>query len=165
MINKKNYYNNLEFISALFCLGLLNKDEIFGISNYLLNNGYDSIYLINIWLSYKDNKNEILNNNFSLFLIEQKVFISSKEEATNTLIKLIFKEVLNNKILFSDGVEFIIKNLIDDSKNKEFIGDYLGIDKIIGIHYTIDDCDLINENNIEKLKDLGIEMIKKYLNI
>lgn len=162
MINKKNYYNDLGFIAALFYSDLLNKEDIFEISNYLTNNNYDSNYLIEILLDYKNNKNKILNN-FDLFLKEKNLSITSKVKAIGILINKIFKEILNNKISFMDGVKFIIEYLIDNSKNKEFIGDYLGLDEIIGIYYAIDDGDIINKSEIKKTLNLGIKMIEDYL--
>lgn len=161
MINKKKYYNNLKLVSVLFYADLLNKDDILEISDYLLNNGYNDNYLVNIWLSNKNNKNEIIND-FNLFLNERGLFMDSKEKAIRTLINLIFDEILNNKISFMDGMEFIIQYLIDNSKNKEFVGDYFELEKVIGIYYAIDDGDIVDKNEVKKALNLGIEMIREY---
>lgn len=161
MIDKKKYYNNLEFVSALFYADLLNEDDISDISNYLLNNGYDDTHLIDIWLSRKNDKTKILSN-FNSFLREKGLAISSKEKAINILINLVFNEILGDKIPFMDGIEFITQYLVDNSKNEEFVGDYLGLEKIIGIYYAVDDGDITDKNEIKKALNLGIEIIREY---
>lgn len=139
----------------------MNENDISDISNYLLNNGYNNAHLIDIWLSHKGDKNEILSN-FNSFLREKGLVISSKEKAISILINLIFNEILGDKISFMDGIEFIIQYLVDNSKNKEFVGDYLGLEKIISIYYAIDDGDITDKNEIKKALNSGIEIIREY---
>jgi len=147
MITFTKFYNDYEFMAALFYNDMLDSEDIYKIADLLTNKISDN-ELVNILLHKpNDHDNQILMNAFferhNLKCNYPKQYIVAK----------IFYYILQNKILLSDGIDFVHYDLSDYEAIKEYIGDDIGIEKIIADYDPIDDGHLTSEqSNILKSK-------------
>lgn len=162
MINFKNYYNNLYFMSLLFCNNLLSTNDIINVVDQLTNNGDSNNFLIDILLNIDNN--ELIYDNFKKYLKLNNLFIIDKEKLIQKTILFIFTEIISNKIDLMDGVKFVIENFVEPGKSKKYFGDYLGLSDIVSMFYTIDDGDIKDSKEVEKATNILFNMIVIYIN-
>ena len=186
----ENFYDDIDFMAALFYNYILNKyqynyeyeydlinkcytdkkcyydDEdivsymdihIYEIARYL-NSKIPDDYLSNIITNRIDD----LNNRklFDKYLNKKNIKFSYPKK---TLIAKVFYYILNNRIDFDEGIRFVHYNVSNRVNITEYIGDDVGIEKIVGDYFAIDDGDITYEEDIKKLKILILEEMQQYI--
>lgn len=156
MINFVDFYKDIEFMYALLLENKLTASDLKQIANRLIITD-DNKYLINILISDEN------DNVFELF----KKYVQSKNITINNtkkeIVKKIFFYILKNEIQINAGIDFLHYEISDYSKDKQYIGDNIGIEKILGNYISIDDGDITDKKHINKIKQEIIKDMQKYI--
>lgn len=156
MIDFSRFYNDTYFIYALFKENYLTIDDIKKITDKLTLDD-DNKYLIDILIS--EDNNDVITS-FENYFKDKNITVEySKIEIT----KKIFLYILCDKISMKEGIDFIHYHVEDPLKYKKFVGDDLGIEKILSNYFLIDDGDIIDKNKIQKITEEIINEMKEYI--
>lgn len=156
MLDFSKFYNDIYFIYALFKENYLKTDDIKKIADKLVIYD-DNKYLIDILIS--ENNDDVITL-FDSYLKDKNIYVKDlKIEIT----KKIFGYILNKEIQMKDGIDFIHYQVEVSSKYKKYVGDDLGIEKILSNYFLIDDGDVTDEKEVQKIiQEILLEM-KKYI--
>ncbi|MDR1219572.1 MAG: hypothetical protein LBK73_08180 [Treponema sp.] len=142
MMQFTDFYDDIDFMSALFFNYMLNDADIYEIANRLNNKTPDDV-LAQIIANGASGNNQRLFENY-LNALGMK-FLAPKR----ALIANVFYYILNNRIDFYEGIKFTEFEVSKFDATIEYIGDDVGISKILGNFYVVDDGDLRDEKDIE----------------
>lgn len=155
-INFSEFIDDIELMAALFYNNKLNKNDIKKIADNITSFESDD-NLIAILLS--DDTEEI-NYYFKKYIENKHIIINDKKRF---LIRKIFQYILNGRIDLINGIKFIDFEIRDFKDDKEIVGDSVGIEKVLGNFYLINDGDVTTEKDIESTKKIIQEEIKEYI--
>jgi hypothetical protein len=154
MIQFSDFYDDINFMAAMFYRNLLDSMYIYEIANHLTNKISDD-YLTKIIANRgDDNNNQKLFENYlkklRIKFLDHKKYLTAK----------IFYYMLNNKIDFKEGIDFVHYNVSDP---KGAVGDDIGIDRILSKYYAIDEGLVPDKKDIETLKKLILDEMQQYV--
>ena len=156
MLDFSKFYNDIYFIYALFKENYLKIDDIKKIADKLVIYD-DNKYLIDILISENNDDVIIL---FDSYLKDKNIYVKDlKIEIT----KKIFGYILNKEIQMKEGIDFIHYQVEASSKYKKYVGDDLGIEKILSNYFLIDDGDVTDEKEVQKIIQEILFEMKKYI--
>jgi hypothetical protein len=142
MIQFTDFYDDIDFMIALFFNYMLNDAEIYEIANRLNNKTPDDVLAKIIANGPSGNNQGLLYNYLSVLEIK---CLNPKRALTAR----VFYYILNNRLDFYKGIKFLDFKVIDHENITKYVGDDVGIERIIGNFYAVDDGDLRDEKNIE----------------
>ena len=138
MIDFSKFYGDLHFVAALYNNKFLTDTDIQQVANTLIDLKAEPM-LVAISVSNSCNIKEL----FETYLKQQHIqIIDSKRELT----KSIFSYVLAGKIDMTPAMEFINFNISEADKVKEYVGDDIGVERILGNFWLIEDGDLCDDD-------------------
>ena len=156
MLDFSKFYNDIYFIYALFKENYLKTDDIKKIADKLVIYD-DNKYLIDILIS--ENNDDVITL-FDSYLKDKNI---SDKELKIEITKKIFDYILKKEIQMKAGIDFIHYQVEASSKYKKYVGDDLGIEKILSNYFLIDDGDVTDEKEVQKIiQEILLEM-KKYI--
>jgi hypothetical protein len=158
MGNMKHFYDDIDFMIALFFNGLLYNEDIYEIANYLNNKTPDDALAQIVVNGPDDNNNKELFENY-LNKLGIKFFVSNRAVAAK-----IFYYILQDRIDFYKGIRFVDRKVSNYEKITKYVGDDIGIERILGDFYAVDDGDLDDEKKIEAVIEDTIRGMKQYVN-
>jgi hypothetical protein len=156
MINLLDFYHDKEFIAALYYNGSLTNEDIYNIAHRLLETENNDILIDIVVSKYKDEnlyKFERYINDIKVDSKNKKIFLTKK----------IFQYILNNLICSDLGIRFIHFELIDREQTKEYLGDDIGVEQILGKYWAIDDRDVTDPKEIKKLEEEIKQEMQNYI--
>ena len=151
-----DFYDDIDFMIALFFFGMLNNADIYEVANRLNEKTSDDI-LAQIIANGTDVNNKKLFNNY-LNALGIKFLDSRRAVAAKVLYY-----ILHNRINFYTGINFVYNNVSEHENTKYIVGDDIGIE-VLQQFWLIDDGDLENEKDIENVIESIIIKMKKYIN-
>jgi hypothetical protein len=152
MIQFSDFYDDIVFMVALFFNYMLNDADIYEIANRLNNKTPDDI-LAKIIANGPSGNNQGLLENY-LNALEIKCLDPKRALTAN-----VFYYILNNRLDLGKGIRFLDVNVLDYENITKYLGDDVGIERIIGYFYAVDDGDLTDEKDIEDaIKDVFKDM-------
>jgi hypothetical protein len=157
MIQFSDFYDDIDFMIALFFNGMLNNAEIYEIANCLNNKTFDDV-LAKIIANGTDANNKKLFNNYL------EVFGINILDSRKAIVAKVFYYILYDRLDFYEGIRFVAYRVSKHEDTKTYIGDDVGIERILGNFYLIDDGDLSNEKDIEIAIEFIIMYMKQYVN-
>jgi hypothetical protein len=146
MLDFTEFYDDTEFVYSLYKKGLLSNSQLFEISD-LITNRTDNDSLIQILLLSRDNDKVSLY--FDKYLETLNIDIQNYD---SFIIKRIFYYILNKKIELYKGLGYIYEYIVREHEYKKTIGDVLGVDSIMVNYILIDDCDITDPIQIQRLE-------------
>jgi hypothetical protein len=153
-IQFSNFYDDIDFMAAMFYSNLLDSLYIYEIAAYLTNKTSDDSLAKIIANGGDDNNNKKLFENYlnahGIKFLDPKRYLTAK----------IFYYMLNNKIDFKEGIGFVDYNV---SEPKYAGGDDIGIDRILSKYYAIDEGLVPEKKDIETFKKLILEEMQQYV--
>ena len=157
MIPFLDFYDDIDFMIALFYNHMLNNVDIYEIAIQLNNKNHDDV-LAKIIANGVNGNNEKLFDNYlnelGIKFAESKKAIAAK----------VFYYILADKIDFYKGIRFVHRKVSIYENTKTYVGDDIGIEEILGNFYMIDDGDISSEKNIETTIEFIISDLKQYIN-
>jgi hypothetical protein len=154
MLQFSDFYDDINFMAAMFYRNLLDSMYIYEIANHLTNKISDD-YLTKIIANRgEDNNNQKLFENYlkklGIKFLDHKKYLTAK----------IFYYMLNNKIDFKEGINFVHHDVSDP---KGAIGDDIGIDRILSKYYAIDEGLVPDKKDVETLKKQILDEMQQYV--
>jgi hypothetical protein len=152
MIQFSDFYDDIDFMLALFFNGMLNDADIYEIANRSNNKTSDDIFAKIIANGPSGNNQRLLYNYLNELGIEPL-------DHKRALIAKVFYYILSNRIDIYEGIGFIDHKVINNENITKYVGDDVGIEKILGAFYLVADGDLRDEKDIEAaIKDVFTEL-------
>ncbi|MDR1180059.1 MAG: hypothetical protein LBK44_06105 [Spirochaetales bacterium] len=148
-------YDDIDFMIALFFNGMLNNADIYEIANRLNNKTSDDV-LVKIIANGANCNNERLFDNY-LNALGIKLFDSKR-----AIVAKVFYYILHNRLDLGKGIRFLDLKVLDYENTTEYLGDDVGIERIIGNFYA--SCDAIDKKKKETLKKAVLEEMRQYVN-
>jgi hypothetical protein len=142
MIPFTDFYDDIDFMAALFFNDMLNNAHIYEVASRLHNKKPDDI-LAQIIANGAD------GNNKGLFHTYLEAFGIKFLDLKRALIAKVFYYILQDRLDFYEGIKFADFEVSSYGDVIEYVGDDVGISKILGAFYLIDDGDLRDEKDIE----------------
>jgi ethanolamine utilization cobalamin adenosyltransferase len=159
MIQFTDFYDDIDFMIALFFNCMLNNADIYEIANRLTSKVSDGNLAKIIVNGTDDNNNKKL---FENYLNKLNIKLLNPKRA---LVAKIFYYILHNRIDLYEGIKFLVDYRVSNFDDAiEYIGDDVGISKILGNFYAIDDGDLRNKKDIEAAINYIFRDMKQYVN-
>jgi hypothetical protein len=131
MIQFECFYDDIDFMAALFYNNILHKSYIFEIANYLTKKISDDNLISIIVNGSDDDNNEKL---FKNYLAKLKIEYLHPEKI---IVAKIFYYILHSKIDIKEGIDFIWNNVRVCKDPRESVADALGISNITSKFYSI----------------------------
>lgn len=156
MINLLDFYHDNEFMAALLENGMLSNADIRYIAD-MLTDTVNNEYLIKILVSDEDDE---INSKFKEYIKSKNIFIEDKKRF---LIKKIFQYILNGQIDLYESIKFIDFEIRDFEADKQIVGDSIGMEKIFGKFYLINDRDVTDPKEIKKLEEEIKQEMQNYI--
>ena len=156
MINFIDFYKDIEFMYALFLENKLTVSDLKQIADKLIITD-DNKYLIDILVT---NETDNISDLFEKYVKSKNISIKN---AKKEIVKKVFHYILKNKIQMNEGIDFLHYEVSDYLKDKQYIGDNIGIEKILGNYISIDDGDITDEKQIDEIKQEIIKNMQKYV--
>jgi hypothetical protein len=157
MIQFSDFYDDIDFMIALFFNGMLNNADIYEISNRLNNkisdDGLDKIIA-----------NGVNGNNKRLFGNYLNALGIKLLDPKRALIAKVFYYILHDRIDFNEGIEFARYDVSSFKEAIEYVGDDVGISRLLGNYFAIDDGDLKDEKDIKTAKGFIFRDMRQYVN-
>jgi hypothetical protein len=153
-----DFYEDISFMALLFYHNRLDNKDIYNIASHLNNKTYHDI-LNKIIANGADN-----DNNKKLFEYYLNVLGIKFLDLKRALVAKVFYYILYDIIDFYDGIRFAHRKISNRENITKYIGDDIGIERILGNFYLIDDGDLRNEEDIVTVIESIIVDIKQYVN-
>jgi hypothetical protein len=154
MIQFTDFFDDINFIAALFYSNLLDSMYVYEIANHLTRKISDNDLVMIMANGSEDNNNQKL---FESYLSRLGVkFLDPKMALTAK----VFYYILNGKIDFKEGIRFVH---YDVSEPKGAVGDDIGIDQILSKYYAIDEGLVPDKKDIEAFKKLIFEEMQQYV--
>ena len=137
-----NFKENL----ANYVLGNIDYPELIRVAGNALEEGYDSEYLAILAGENRLNSNAFeIRNYFLKALNELNIDLPSQKEAAQIILNYYLKKIVSGEIAPQKGVRYIKKCVYDQikgyEKDKNYLGQYLGIGKLLGLFYEYDDLE------------------------
>lgn len=155
MIDFSKFYNDLELVAALLYNNFLKEEDIKEIASALIGLDQNDI-LIDISVSTNSNVTELFGN----YLKSKQINITNPKKF---LTKKLFQYVLANKIDIKSSMEFINFKISEEDRVKEYIGDDIGVEQILGNFWIIEDGDVQDIEEIQQLTKTINEDMSKYI--
>lgn len=156
MIDFSKFYDDIEFVAALFYNNLLTDENVRIIADKLTETENDDVLIDIIVSSYTDDNLKKIEK----YIESKKIKIKNKKIF---LTKKIFQYILKNEISISDGIRFIHLEISNNEEIKEYVGDDIGIEQILGNFYAIDDGDVTDPKSIKRLIQKIQKEMKEYI--
>jgi hypothetical protein len=144
-------------MAALFYIDILNNTDIYKIANHLNNKASDDVLVKIIANGANGNNKKLFENYLNTLGIK---FVDSKR----AVVAKVFYYILRNRIDFYKGIRFLDFKVLDYENTTEYLGDEVGIERVIGNFYAVDDGDLDDEKKIETAIEYVIREMKQYVN-
>ena len=157
MLDFTKFYNDLEFVAALYYNNMLTNQDIYDIANKMINSDPDE-KLIDILVATNETDKNLVK--FGEYIKTKNI---SFKDPQRFLIKKIFQYILKMDIALSDGIKYINFKILNSELTKKYVGDYVGIEQIIGNFWAIEDGDVTDSKNIQILEDLIKKDMLKYI--
>ena len=155
MIQFSDFYDDINFMAAIFYCNLLDNMYIYEIANHFTRKISDNDLVAIMANGGEDNNNQKLFENYlkklEIKFLDHKKYLTAK----------IFYYMLNKKIDFKEGIEFVHYNV---SEPKGAVGDDIGIDRILSKYYAIDEGLVPDKKDIEAFKKRILEEMQQYVN-
>ena len=133
---------DLNIIASNFSLHRYLTEDIITISNQLLEKGYSSDSLYKLVIEENVSK-EIVESLFKEALIELGIVIPESKEAVKSILHHSLSNIVNKKIDPIQGIKSLVDGLLKKIKLHEesdnYLGDFLGIEKLLSAYYSLDD--------------------------
>jgi hypothetical protein len=156
MIQFTDFYDDIDFMIALFYNRALNNADVYEVANRLNNKTSDD-FLAKIIANGANGNNKRLFDNY-LNALGIKLFDSKR-----AIVAKLFYYILHNRIDFFEGIWFA-RFYVSNNKNiTKYVGDDIGIEQILGDYYAIVDGDITDEKDIKDLKQLILEELQQYV--
>jgi hypothetical protein len=143
-------------MAALLENGMLSNADIRYIAD-MLTDTVNNEYLIKILVSDEDDE---INSKFKEYIKSKNIFIEDKKRF---LIKKIFQYILNGQIDLYESIKFIDFEIRDFEADKQIVGDSIGMEKIFGKFYLINDRDVTDPKEIKKLEEEIKQEMQNYI--
>jgi hypothetical protein len=154
MMQFTDFYDDIDFMIALFYNRMLSNADIYEIANHLNNKTSDDI-LAKIIANGANGNNKRLFDNY-LNALGIKLFDSKR-----AIVAKLFYYVLHNRIGLNEGIGFVDHNVIDYGDPTKYVGDDVGIAQLLGKYYAI--YDITDKKKIEYIKKLILEEMQQYV--
>jgi hypothetical protein len=156
MIPFTDFYDDIVFMAALFFNGMLHDAHIYEVASRLHNKKPDDV-LAQIIANGAD------GNNKGLFHTYLEAFGIKFLDPKRALIAKMFYYILHNRMDLYKGINFINFKVRNNENITKYVGDDVGIEKLLGAFYAVTDGDLRDEKDIEAaITDVFKEM-KQYV--
>jgi hypothetical protein len=154
MMQFSDFYDDINFMAAMFYSNLLDGMYIYEIAKHSTNKISDDCLAEITANRGGDNSSLKLFENYlkklGIKFLDHKKYLTAK----------IFYYMLNNKIDFKEGIEFVHYNVSDP---KGAVGGDIGIDRILSNYYAIDEGFVPDKKDIETLKKLILDEMRQYV--
>jgi hypothetical protein len=132
MTQSSDFYDDVDFMIALFFNRMLNNADIYEIANRLNNKTSDDVLAKIIANGTGVNNKRLFNNFLNAVGIE---FVDTKR----AIVAKVFYYILHGRIKTPAGIRFL-KSYVSNRENvTKYAGDDIGIEQILGNYYGIDD--------------------------
>ena len=156
MIQFTEFYDDIDFMIALFFNRLINDTDIYEIAKRLKNKtSHDFLDIIIA--------NGANGNNRRLFYNYLNALGIKRTDSKRAIAAKVFYYILHDKIDFYTGIKFVYRKVSKYENTKEIVGDDIGIESL-GIFWYIDDGDASDEKYIEPAVESVITGMKQYIN-
>jgi hypothetical protein len=156
MIQFSDFYDDIDFMVALFYNRMLSNADICEIANHLNNKTSDDVLAAIVANGVNSKNNRLFDNYLNSLGIK---FFNSKR----AVIAKVFYYILHNRIGLNEGIGFVDHKVIDYGDPTKYLGDDVGIAQLLGKYYAIADGDVTDKKKIEDIKKLILEEMQQYV--
>jgi hypothetical protein len=148
------FYDDIDFMIALFFNRMLNNAHIYEIANHLNNKKSDDVLVKII-----DKGTDI--NSKKLFYSYLNAFGIKYFDSRRSIVAKVFYYILHDRIDLGKGFKFVKCWVSDFKKTKKYVGDDVGIEQICGNFHSI--CDFADEKDRRILKEAVLAEMQQYV--